>query len=80
MSPICHPGSNSAKAWRHADGRIIRAEEKPRRFHPVLKTGERLGIPIELALVDAECDLYDTDQMIRPASERSRRNAGTDAR
>jgi hypothetical protein len=43
----------------------------PGRGRYLIKAGERLGIPVELSLVGAEHDLYDTDQAIRAARPRS---------
>ena len=37
----------------------------PGRGKYLIKTGERLGIPIQLTLVGPERELYDTDQAIR---------------
>ena len=37
----------------------------PGRGKYLIKTGQRLGIPVELSLVGAEHALYDTDQAIR---------------
>jgi hypothetical protein len=47
----------------------------PGRGKYLIKTGQRLGIPVELSLVGHEHALYDTDQAIRlPAASRDRRN------
>jgi energy-coupling factor transporter ATP-binding protein EcfA2 len=37
----------------------------PGRGKYLIKTGGRLGIPVDMSLVDAELDLYDTDQAVR---------------
>ena len=37
----------------------------PGRGRYLIKTGQRLGIPVELTLAPAEAPLYDTDQAIR---------------
>ena len=37
----------------------------PGRGKYLIKTGERLGIPVQLTLVGPEAQLYDTDQAIR---------------
>jgi hypothetical protein len=37
----------------------------PGRGKYLIKAGDRLGIPVELALVGVEHELYDTDQAIR---------------
>jgi hypothetical protein len=37
----------------------------PGRGKYLIKTGGRLGIPVEMILTPAERDLYDTDQAIR---------------
>ncbi|GGO01799.1 hypothetical protein GCM10010116_03330 [Microbispora rosea subsp. aerata] len=37
----------------------------PGRGKYLIKTGDRLGIPVELALVGVEHELYDTDQAVR---------------
>jgi hypothetical protein len=37
----------------------------PGRGKYLIKTGGRLGIPVDMSLVDAELGLYDTDQAIR---------------
>ncbi|MEZ0071655.1 hypothetical protein ABH927_000990 [Planotetraspora sp. GP83] len=41
----------------------------PGRGKYLIKTGDRLGIPVELALVGAEHELYDTDQAIRRSAQ-----------
>ena len=43
----------------------------PGRGKYLIKTGERLGIPVQLALVGPEHQLYDTDQAIRLSQDRS---------
>ena len=37
----------------------------PGRGKYLIKTGDRLGIPVNMTLVGAEMDLYDTDQAMR---------------
>ncbi|MCT9934514.1 hypothetical protein N5079_30345 [Planotetraspora sp. A-T 1434] len=41
----------------------------PGRGKYLIKAGDRLGIPVELALVGAEHELYDTDQAIRRSTQ-----------
>jgi hypothetical protein len=45
----------------------------PGRGKYLIKTGERLGIPVQLSLTGPEFDLYDTDQAIRGDADRGYR-------
>jgi hypothetical protein len=64
ITPLTGPERELVASWSapeswQAGGR------HPGRGKYLIKTGGRIGIPVELSLVDAERALYDTDQAIR---------------
>ncbi|WP_243772661.1 hypothetical protein [Actinomadura barringtoniae] len=66
IAPLTGPEQRLVTSWSAPDSWQPGARH-PGRGKYLIKTGERLGIPVELSLVGAETDLYDTDQAIRPA-------------
>jgi hypothetical protein len=52
----------------------------PGRGKYLIKTGERPGLPVSMALIGDESALYDTDQKIQPDSGWSARNSGGEPR
>jgi hypothetical protein len=70
ITPLTGPEQELVTSWSAPDSWLPGARH-PGRGKYLIKTGERLGIPIELSLVGAEHALYDTDQAIR--ADQSRR-------
>ncbi|REF00637.1 hypothetical protein [Thermomonospora umbrina] len=66
ITPLTGPESELVATWSAPDSWQPGARH-PGRGKYLIKTGERLGIPVELSLVGAEKALYDTDQAIRAA-------------
>ena len=64
ITPLTGPEQELVTSWSAPDSWQPGAKH-PGRGKYLIKTGERLGIPVELSLVGAEHDLYDTDQAIR---------------
>jgi hypothetical protein len=69
ITPLTGPEQALVASWSAP------ASWQPGTGHPgrgkyLIKTGERLGIPVQLTLTGAELDLYDTDQAIRAGTER----------
>jgi len=64
ITPLTEPEQELVTSWSAPDSWQPGARH-PGRGKYLIKTGERLGIPIELSLVGAEHALYDTDQAIR---------------
>jgi hypothetical protein len=64
ITPLTGPEQELVTSWSAPDSWQPGARH-PGRGKYLIKTGERLGIPIELSLVGAEYALYDTDQAIR---------------
>ena len=73
ITPLTGPEQELVTSWSAPDSWQPGAKH-PGRGKYLIKTGERLGIPVELSLVGAEYDLYDTDQAIRASA------AGRDGR
>jgi hypothetical protein len=65
ITPLTGPEQELVISWSAPDSWQPGARH-PGRGKYLIKTGERLGIPVELSLVGAEHYLYDTDQAIRP--------------
>jgi hypothetical protein len=78
ITPLTGPEQELVTSWSAPDSWQPGAKH-PGRGKYLIKTGERLGIPVELSLVGDEYDLYDTDQAIRPDSGWSARNSRTNA-
>jgi hypothetical protein len=66
ITPLTGPEQELVTSWSAPDSWQPGARH-PGRGKYLIKTGERLGIPVELSLVGAEHILYDTDQAIRAA-------------
>ena len=64
ITPLTGPEQELVTSWSAPDSWQPGARH-PGRGKYLIKTGERLGIPVELSLVGAEYALYDTDQAIR---------------
>jgi len=64
ITPLTVPEQELVTSWSAPDSWQPGARH-PGRGKYLIKTGERLGIPVELSLVGAEYALYDTDQAIR---------------
>jgi hypothetical protein len=64
ITPLTAPEMELVTSWAAPDSWQPGARH-PGRGKYLIKTGERLGIPIELTLVGPEHELYDTDQAIR---------------
>ena len=64
VTPLTGPEQELVTSWSAPDSWQPGARH-PGRGKYLIKTGERLGIPVELSLVGAEHALYDTDQAIR---------------
>jgi GTPase SAR1 family protein len=64
ITPLTGPEQQLVTSWSAPDSWQPGARH-PGRGKYLIKTGERLGIPVELSLVGPEADLYDTDQAIR---------------
>ncbi|TDE22073.1 hypothetical protein E1289_30295 [Actinomadura sp. 6K520] len=73
--PLTGPEQQLVTSWSAPDSWQPGARH-PGRGKYLIKTGERLGIPVELSLVGPETDLYDTDQNIRRDPGRYRGNCG----
>jgi hypothetical protein len=73
ITPLTGPEQELVASWSAPDSWQPGARH-PGRGKYLIKTGERLGIPIELSLVGAEHALYDTDQAIRLTSSPDGRN------
>ena len=71
ITPLTGPEQELVTSWSAPDSWQPGAKH-PGRGKYLIKTGERLGIPVELSLVGAEYDLYDTDQAIRAATPPAR--------
>jgi hypothetical protein len=70
ITPLTGPEQELVTSWSAPDSWQPGARH-PGRGKFLIKTGERLGIPVELTLVRAEIPLYDTDQAIRLPTARS---------
>lgn len=71
VTPLTTPEAELVASWSAPDSWQSGARH-PGRGKYLIKTGERLGIPIELSLVGPERHLYDTDQKIRRDSSWAR--------
>ena len=67
ITPLTGPEQELVTSWSAPDSWQPGARH-PGRGKYLIKTGERLGIPVELSLVGAEYALYDTDQAIRASA------------
>src|SRR5207248_11435987 len=70
ITPLTDPERSLVASWSAPES------YQPGAAHPgrgkfLIKTGERLGIPVQLTLVGPEHQLYDTDQAIRLSQDGS---------
>jgi hypothetical protein len=64
ITPLTGPERDLVTSWSAPESWLPSARH-PSRGKYLLKSGDRLGIPVQLSLVGAEYALYDTDQAIR---------------
>jgi hypothetical protein len=74
VTPLTGPERDLVTSWSAPDSWQPGARH-PGRGKYLIKTGERLGIPVELSLVGDEWRLYDTDQAIRASAVTGERGA-----
>jgi hypothetical protein len=79
VTPLTGPEQALVASWSAPESYQPGARH-PGRGKYLIKTGERLGIPVQLSLVGPEHELYDTDPKFESFSEWSARNSGIDAR
>lgn len=79
ITPLTGPEQELVTSWSAPDSWQPGARH-PCRGKYLIKTGERLGIPIELSLVGAEARLYDTDPKFGSFSGWPAGNSGMDSR
>jgi hypothetical protein len=75
ITPLTGPEHELVTSWSAPDSWQPGARH-PGRGKYLIKTGERLGIPVELSLVGAEFELYDTDPKFDPNSGWNPANSG----
>jgi hypothetical protein len=68
ITPLTGPERALVASWSAPESYRPGARH-PGRGKYLIKTGERLGIPVQLSLVEPEPSLYDTDQAIRADDE-----------
>jgi hypothetical protein len=64
VTPLTSPEIDLVKSWAAPESWLPGAAH-PGRGKYLIKTGERIGIPVELTLVGDESRLYDTDAAVR---------------
>jgi hypothetical protein len=69
ITPLTGPERALVASWSAPESYQPGARH-PGRGKYLIKTGERLGIPVQLSLVGPEVELYDTDQAIRASQTR----------
>ncbi len=74
ITPLTEPEQALIASWSAPESYQPGARH-PGRGKFLIKTGERLGIPVQLSLVGPEHELYDTDQAIRVSHLPNRRSA-----
>jgi len=72
ITPLTGPEQALVASWSAPESYQPGARH-PGRGKYLIKTGERLGIPVQLSLVGPEHHLYDTDQAIRLSQDGSSR-------
>jgi hypothetical protein len=77
--PLTGPEQHLVASWSAPESWQAGARH-PGRGKYLIKTGERLGIPVQLSLVDTEKVLYDTDPKFDAVSGRLVRNPRSDGR
>jgi hypothetical protein len=75
ITPLTGPEKDLVASWAAPDS-WQPGSRHPGRGKYLVKTGGRLGLPLELTLVPAEAGLYDTDQAIREDPAHPPRAAG----
>jgi hypothetical protein len=68
ITPLTGPERDMIAGWAAPDSWQPGARH-PGRGKYMVKTGQRLGIPVQLSLVGAEADLYDSDQAVRDQAD-----------
>ena len=71
ITPLTEPEQALVASWSAPESYQAGARH-PGRGKYLIKTGERLGIPLQLTLVGPERELYDTDQAIRAEADQMR--------
>ena len=79
ITPLTGPERALVASWSAPESYQPGARH-PGRGKYLIKTGERLGIPVQLTLTGPEHYLYDTDPKFESFSEWSARNSGGDPR
>jgi len=79
ITPLTRPERALVASWSAPESYLPGARH-PGRGKYLIKTGERLGIPIQLTLAGPERHLYDTDPRFGPSTGWPAANAGSDAR
>ena len=64
ITPLTGPERDLVTSWSAPEAWLPSARH-PGRGKYLIKSGDRLGIPVQMSLVGAEHHLYDTDQAIR---------------
>jgi len=77
ITPLTGPEQDLVTSWSAPDSWQPGARH-PGRGKYLIKTGDRLGIPVELSLVGDEHALYDTDPKFESFSGRNAANPGVD--
>jgi hypothetical protein len=65
ITPLTGPEQQLVASWSAPESWQATARH-PGRGKYLIKTGERLGIPVRLSLTGTERELYDTDHAVRP--------------
>jgi hypothetical protein len=79
ITPLTAPERALVASWSAPESYQAGARH-PGRGKYLIKTGERLGIPVQLSLVGPEPELYETDPEFSPDSGWLAANSGSDAR
>jgi hypothetical protein len=79
ITPLTRSERDLVTSWAAPESWLPGARH-PGRGKYMIKTGERLGLPIEMSLVGAEHRLYDTDPKFGPFSGWGAANPGTEPR
>jgi len=72
VTPLTEPEMDLVKGWAAPES-WLPGTSHPGRGKYLIKTGERIGIPVELSLVGEEHTLYDTDMAVRQAPRQTTR-------
>ena len=75
ITPLTGPERALVASWSAPESYQAGARH-PGRGKYLIKTGERLGIPVQLTLVGPEPEIYDTDQAIRGDQEQGTPGGG----